>query len=78
MTSTRLLTVFVRRDRSACPSITARRVPVVRPENIEDVVDASVSRSTEPDDEDGADAEDEDAADRLEDSAENAGRDKGR
>ena len=40
LTSTKLLTVFVRRARSACPSITVPREAVVSPENIDDVDEA--------------------------------------
>ena len=70
--------MFVRRERSACPSSTARREPAVSPEKIDDVVDASGSRSSDPDVDEGAVAEVDDAEDAVEANADNGGRDKGK
>lgn len=70
--------MLVRRERSACPSNAVRRDADVSPEKMEDVVDTSVSRSREPDAEDGAEADDEDVAEGDGDRPANTGRGKGK
>ena len=70
--------MFVRRVRSACPSNAVRRDAAVSPEKMDDVVDPSVSRSREPDAEDGAEVDNEDVAEGEDDRPANAGRGKGR
>ncbi len=70
--------MFVRRERSACPSNTERRAADVSPEKMDVVVDTSVSRSREPDADDGAEADEEDVAEGEADRPANGGRGKGR
>ena len=71
MTSTRLLTVLVKRARSAWPSSTAPRVTAVSPEKMDDVEEAE-SRSAEDE------RAEEEEADEPEERAASAGRGKGR
>ena len=68
------MTVFVRRERSACPSSTARREPAVSPEKIDEVDDRE-SRSAEDDECAVEEVEEEPVEDER---AASAGRGKGR